>query len=241
MKKLWIISCLILSSLCAKAQMHNPYIDDKIVHFGFSLGVNFMAYGVTDSEIPIDGLTYHARTSSMLPGFSVGFITDLRLCRHLNLRFIPNLNFGQKTISYKAYKQINNEWVEQPVTGSSGAQAEVLSLPLALPLILKWSAEREMNYRPYLVAGGGVSFDFAGQKERPIYQQMFDYFVTFGFGCDIYMEWFKLCPEIRYQIGFNNALTPVDQRPELPQADYFYTNAIKRLRNQMITLTFNFE
>jgi len=198
------------------------------------LGVNFMAFGVTDSNVPVDGEIYHARTSSMLPGFSVGFITDVRLSRHLNLRFLPNLNFGQKTITYTT-----NSGHE--IGGSTGNQAEVLSLPLALPLVLKWSAEREKNYRPYLVAGGGVSFDFAGQKERPIYQQTFDYFATFGFGCDFYMQWFKFCPEIRYQVGFNNALTPVDERPELAKTDYFYTLALKRLRNQMITLTFNFE
>lgn len=234
MKKLWIIVCLLLISLGSRAQMNNPYVDDKIVHFGFSLGVNFMAYGVTDSNMPIDGEVYHARTSSIMPGFSVGFVTDLRLSRHLNLRFIPNLNFGQKTITYVT--ESGND-----VKGSSGKNVEVLSLPLALPLVLKWSAEREKNYRPYLVAGGGVSFDFAGQKERPIYQQMMDYFVTFGFGCDFYMQWFKLCPEIRYQIGFKNAITPVEECPELGAGDYFYTNALNRLRNQMITLTFNFE
>ncbi len=228
--------------------MNNPHVDDKIVHFGFSLGTNFMMYGVTDREEMIDGELYHARTSSVLPGFSVGFITDVRMTRHLNLRFIPTLNFGQITLTYK------NE-SGNPIQGSSGNKAEILSLPLAIPLVVKWSAEREKNYRPYVIAGGGVAFDFAGQKERPIYQQMFDYFITFGFGCDFYLEWFKLfgigldiylqyfklCPEIRYQIGFNNALTPVNERPELAKRDYFYTNAINRLRNQMLTITFNFE
>ncbi len=234
MKKQLIIALLLLVSLFAKGQMNNPYIDDKIVHFGFSLGMNFMAYGVTDSEEEINGQLYHARVSTVLPGFSVGFITDVRLSRHLNLRFLPNLNFGQITIDYK-----NDS--ETEIKGSSGNKAEVLSLPLALPLVLKWSAEREKNYRPYLIAGGGVSFDFAGQKERPIYQKMTDYFITFGFGCDAYLSWFKLCPEIRYQIGFNNVLTPVEDRPELAKGDYFYTQALRRLRNQMLTITFNFE
>ncbi|MCQ2341770.1 MAG: PorT family protein, partial [Paludibacteraceae bacterium] len=71
--------------------------------------------------------------------------------------------------------------------------------------------------------------------------QMMDYFVTFGFGCDFYMQWFKFCPEIRYQVGFKNAITPIDERPELAKSDYFYTQALSRLRNQMITITFNFE
>ncbi|MCQ2348327.1 MAG: PorT family protein [Paludibacteraceae bacterium] len=234
MKKQFVILCLLAVSGLLRAQMNNPYVDDKIVHFGFSLGVNFMAYGVTDTEQEINGEIYHARTSSMLPGFAVGFITDVRLSRHLNLRFLPTLNFGQITVNYKT--ESGHE-----VPGSSGNKAEVLSLPLALPLVLKWSAEREKNYRPYIVAGGGVGFDFAGQKERPLYQKMTDYFITFGFGCDLYLEWFKLCPEIRYQLGFNNVLTPIEDRPELAQRDYFYTQALRRLRNQMITISFNFE
>jgi len=233
MKKLSIIFCLLLSSLVASAQMNNPYVDDKLLHFGFSLGVNFMGYSVTDSNVPIQGETYHARTNSMLPGFTVGFVSDLRLSRHLNLRFLPNLSFGQKTIEY------SNE-SHHPILGRDSSNTTILNLPLALPLVLKWSAEREKNYRPYLVAGGGVAFDFARDTERMIYQQLIDYFVTFGFGCDFYMQWFKFCPEIRYQVGFKNALTPVEGR-QLPPADHFYTNAISRLRNQQITLIFNFE
>jgi len=216
--------------------MTNPYVDDKLVHFGFSLGVNFMGYGVTDSNIDYFGDVYHARVSGLMPGFAVGFITDLRLSRHLNLRFTPTLNFGQKTITYKSESGA-------PVHGSesNGDHADVLSLPISIPLYLKWSAEREKNYRPYLIFGGGASYDFGGTKEKVIYQKKWDFFIDFGFGCDLYFEWFKLCPELKYQIGFMNMITPVEQRPELPLQDYFYTTAIDRLRNQMITLTFNFE
>jgi len=228
---------LLLIPIAAKAQMNNPYVDDKIVHFGFSLGMNIMSYGVTETQDTIDGEVYHARVSSVLPGFSVGFITDVRLCRYLNFRFCPALHFGQKSIRYK------NE-SGHPIRGSEDSykdEAEVLSLPISIPFYLKWSAEREKNYRPYLIFGGGVQYDFGGQKERPLYQQKFDYFIDFGAGCDIYLAWFKLCPEIKYQIGFANMVTPVEDRPNLPLQDEFYTRALSRLRNQMITITFNFE
>ena len=223
--------------MAAKAQMNNPYVDDKIVHFGFSLGMNFMSYGVTETQDTIDGEVYHARVRSVMPGFSVGFITDVRLSRHLNLRFCPGLHFGQRAVHYK------NE-SGHPIRGSQDSyreDAEILSLPISIPLYLKWSAEREKNYRPYLIFGGGVQYDFGGQKERPLYQQKFDYFIDFGFGCDFYLAWFKLCPEIKYQIGFANMVTPVEQRNNLPKQDEFYTRALDRLRNQMITITFNFE
>ncbi len=228
---------LLLIPIAAKAQMNNPYVDDKLIHFGFFLGTNIMSYGITETQDTIDGEVYHARVSTVLPGFSVGFITDLRLSRHLNLRLCPALHFGQRMIRYK------NE-SGNPIRGSEDSyrnELEVLSLPIAIPLYLKWSAEREKNYRPYLIFGGGVQYDFGGQKERPLYQQKFDYFIDFGFGCDFYMKWFKLCPEIKYQIGFANMVTPVEQRTNLPKQDEFYTRALGRMRNQMITLVFNFE
>ncbi|MCQ2346047.1 MAG: PorT family protein [Paludibacteraceae bacterium] len=236
MKRLSIIAIVLLLSLKTTAQMNNPYVDDKLVHFGFYLGTNFMGYSIKDSNLPINGETYHARVSSVLPGFSVGFITDLRISRHLNFRFTPGLNFGQRTITYKAESG-------RAIRGSEGnnEHIEVLSLPINLPVYLKWSAEREKNYRPYLIFGGGASYDFGGSKERPIYTQKWDYYIDFGFGVDLYFAWFKLCPEIKYQIGFANMKVPVEQRPELPAPDHFYTNALDRLRNQMITITFNFE
>lgn len=212
------------------AAQNRPYIDDKLVHFGFSLGINFMHFTPVETLQPIDGEIWHARVSSLMPGFSVGFITDVRLSRHLNLRCTPTLHFGMRTLSYKTE------------SGSvKNLQTEVLSLPISVPLYLKWSAEREVNYRPYLIAGGGVSFDFGGDKTRPVMQKPFDYFVEVGFGCDFYFQWFKLCPQLTYSIGFNNVLMPVDGRSELPVQDEFHTRALKRLLQRQITLTFNFE
>ncbi len=224
--------------------MNRPYIDDKLVHFGFSLGMNLMSYSVTESLQPVSGLSptpgegnftgeiLHPRVSSLFPGFSVGFITDVRLAKHLNLRFTPELHFGERVISYKSE------------SGNLGMMtANVLCMPLAIPLMLKWSADRESNYRPYVIAGGGVSYDFAQDKERYVLQRPFDYFMQVGFGCDFYFSWFKFCPEIKYQLGFNNVLTPMADRSEgiTAETQGFYTDAIKRLRSHMVSIVFNFE
>lgn len=230
-----MIVCMILATFGAKAQMNNPYVDDKIVHFGFSLGMNFMTYGITDSEEMIDGEIYHARVSSLMPGFQVGFITDVRICRYLNLRFTPGLEFSSRTITYKT--ESGNE-VKSP---NFGKRIDVLSIPITIPLYLKFSAQRERNYRPYVIFGGGASYNVSRDREKPILNQPWDYFVSVGAGVDLYLRWFKLCPEIKYQIGFADQLTPVEERPELAIHDQFYTRALKRLTTRMLTITFNFE
>lgn len=242
-KKLLIIVLLTVGVAGASAQraMNRPYVDDKIIHFGFSLGMNFMSYSVTDSKLPVSGRleggsfsdqVLHARVSSLFPGFSVGFVTDLRLAKHLNLRFTPELHFGERTITYVSESGLLGKFT-----------TDVLCMPISFPLMLKWSADRESNYRPYVVAGGGVSYDFGQDKEKQILQKPLDYFLQVGFGCDFYFPWFKLCPELKYQLGFNNVLTPMDERNEGISAstEGFYTDAISRLRSHMITLTFNFE
>lgn len=213
---------------------NNPYYDNKPIHIGFSLGLNWMGYAVTESLLEQNGEIYHARVSSLTPGFSVGFISDFRLAPSLSLRIIPALHFTSRTITF-----INESG--HPFPYGRPRSQNILSLPIDIPVTLKWAALRDGNYRPYVTAGMGISYDFTNDKEKPILHRPFDYFFTVGLGCDFYFSWFKLCPEIRYQIGFNNMLVPIPERPELSEPDYFYTNALSHLRNQAIVLVFNFE
>ncbi len=223
----YILLTMLLCSTIVRGQ-NQPYVDDQLFHWGFSLGLNFMDYATPESGDTIDNEVWHVRQSSLMPGFSVGFITDLRLSRHLNLRCTPTLHFGQRTLSYKSEsgKKVN---------------ADVLALPISIPLYLKWSAEREANYRPYLIAGGGVSFDFGGKKDAKVLQKPFDYFVEVGAGCDFYFQWFKFCPQLTYSIGFNDVLVPVAERENLAEYDAFYTQSMRKMLNRQLTLTFNFE
>jgi hypothetical protein len=230
--------------LFAQQAQNRPYVDDKLFHFGFQLGVNFSSYGITDVDTaitanPITGekAIFHARVSSILPGFNVGFVSDLRLCRYLNLRFCPGMQFTSRTISYKT--ESGNP--VQGTPGKFGDHIDVLAMPVYLPLYLKWSAEREGNYRPYVIAGGGASFNVSRDRDKPVLMNLTDYFCEIGFGCDLYFRWFKFCPEISYRIGFANQIYPADQRMELAPQDAFYSNAILRMTNHCVNLTFNFE
>ena len=168
-KKLFIfLLSLLPCTIMAQRGMNRPYIDDKVFHFGFSLGVNFMDYSFQNVPQPLTGAIkdaqdmptdlenayIHTRCSYMVPGFTVGFIADVRLCRYLNLRLIPQLHFADREFYYK-YETVNDngEWIESP----DQYKTTLLSIPIAIPLELKWSAERYGNYRPYCTIGGGVS------------------------------------------------------------------------------------
>ena len=236
---------MLFCAISAQAQQaqNRPYVDDKIFHFGFQLGMNFASFGITDSEMeitnPISGEKeiYHSRVSSIMPGFHVGFVTDLRLCRYLNLRFCPGLLFTSRTLNYKSA----SGYTVSGTPGKRGSSLDILAIPVYLPLYLKWSAEREGNYRPYVIAGGGISLNVSRDKEKPVVLGLLDYFCEVGFGVDLYLRWFKLCPEITYRIGFANQLTLPDDKWQPDPNDAFYTGALTRLSSHAVCLTFNFE
>ncbi|MFV0471267.1 MAG: porin family protein [Paludibacteraceae bacterium] len=204
-----------------KAQSNLPYADDRNIHFGFSLGLNFMDFGV----IPLDPEN-DVSVSSLSPGFSVGAISDLRLSRYFNLRFTPTLNLGQRTLHY-----------------ADSSKVDVLSVPLYLPLYLKYSSERKGNYRPYIIAGGGLWWDWGRNKEKPILLKTFDTMLEIGVGCDLYFSFFKLSPELKFSLGMNDMLIPLSQRDAgmISGEDRKYTESLSKLTTKMITLSFNFE
>lgn len=228
MQKYISLFILIITILPCKAQGNLPYVDDRPIHFGFSLGINTMDFAVKTSNQEIDGKIYRAEVSKLAPGFSAGLIGDLRLNRYFNFRFTPTIHFSDRNITYQAI-------------GESEKHIEnIFSIPFSLPLHVKYSAERLHNFRPYILAGGGVYFDFGRDAERNIQLQPFDVFIEFGLGCDIYFSFFKLAPEIRFAIGFNNMLTPVNERNH-GNFDKRYTNALSGLTTKMITFAFNIE
>ncbi len=213
-------------TLTAHSEGNLPYVDDKLIHFGFSLGVNFMDFGIVSNP---DLVNTNARVSILSPGFSVGMITDLRLNRYLNLRFTPTLHFGDRQINY--YPRSKNDSVT------------ISSIPICLPFYLKYSAERKGNYRPYVIWGGGVSIDLGTNKENPVLLKPLNFYTEFGVGCDLYFSFFKLAPELKYSIGFNNIFTPLDKREsgQLTTSQKQFSLLLSKLTSRMLTLTFNFE
>jgi len=202
--------------------------DDKFLHFGFSLGVNTLDFGIEPSLKEIDGKIYQADVSDLKPGFSVGIVSDMMITRHWNLRFTPTMHIGDRGLVF------NNNLTNPDV---------ISSVLISTPVYLKYSAERYGNLRPYLIGGAGAYIDLGRDNNLAILLKPFDPFVEFGFGCDIYFSFFKLAPELKFALGFNNMLTPLEERDTgmLQENQKVYTQALSKLTSRLITLTFNFE
>ncbi|BBD46062.1 MAG TPA: PorT protein [Porphyromonadaceae bacterium] len=208
---------------------NRPYADHKIFHLGFTIGVHTQDLMLTQSgHTDENGEVWFSEIPSYSPGFSVGIITDLYLNRFMNLRAIPTLHLGSKNLVFK--EQASGE------TFKTGLRNNYVTLPLQVKL----ASTRINNYRPYLVAGTYGSIELASRKNQPILLKPYDYGVEIGIGCDFYLPYFNLCPELKFCFGLNDMLEK--DRSDLTDKELIkYPLSLARATQRMIVLSFNFE
>jgi hypothetical protein len=206
-----------------------PYADAKLFHLGFHVGLHTQDLILANTGAAAsDGSIWFAEIPSYLPGFTVGVIGDMFMNPYLNLRFIPTLHFGDKEFVFREQKTGKTEKIS------------VRSSYLTFPLEVKYSAFRLNNYRPYLTGGAYGVWDLGRKKGEALLLKGFDYGLSVGIGCNFYLPFFKLCPEIKFCFGLKDLLE--SERNDLTQPDMaFYTNALSKATSRMIVLTFNFE
>lgn len=227
-----VISLLLLSNiLSAQTQKvrNQPYGDYKLYHFGITVGLNFQDMLLTNSGLPAEnGETWYGTIPNYSPGFTVGLVADLYLNPSMNLRFTPMLCFGDKEF----------EFVEQ-ATGES-FQTGVRSNYLLAPLDLKIRSMRLNNYRPYVLAGVYSAIDLGRKKDDPVLLKQIDYGISIGLGCDFYLPFVKVIPEIRFCFGLGDILEK-DRSDLTDRSLAKYPDALSGGVSRMIVFSFNFE
>ncbi|MBQ3325159.1 MAG: PorT family protein [Muribaculaceae bacterium] len=237
------IVALLLTAFLAVAQdndkiLNRQYADMKRVHYGFSVGVNFQDLKITNNGyISEDGQAWFADIPSHSPGFCVNVLADLRLSTHFNLRISPGMYFGNKVVRY-----FNANAPEDALEPSIKQQRQnVKATYIVLPIDLKFSARRHHNIRPYFTGGVTGLYDLSKERPEQLRLKDFDVMLTVGMGCDFYLPFFKLCPEVKFCFGLKNLLEK--NRPDLQDnpAMEVFTKSVSKLKNNMVVLTFYFE
>jgi hypothetical protein len=162
-------------------------------------------------------------------GFNVGLVGDLRLHEYINLRFEPGLYYSQRNLMFPYFtKQLD-------------AYREVKSTYIHLPLLLKFSALRTGNVRPYLTAGlsrtlnlGSNSNSTDDNLQQRFRVKSWTSNYELGFGVDLYFEYFKFSPSIRGVFGLEDELIR-DNDPNSP-----WTSNIESMKTRAIIINFTF-
>lgn len=225
-----------LIALCAGARTFNdkvlnrPYADNRKWHLGFSVGLHTQDIAFShNGMVTPDGESWFIEQPSFQPGFCVNGLLDFRLGQNLNLRFSPGLYFGNRDIKML---DVNNGGTERQ---------SLKSAFVVVPVDLKYSAMRYRNARPYVTAGVMPAFDVAKKRADLIRLNTTDMYLTVGVGCDFYLPYFKLIPELKFCFGLTDVLT--HDRPDLADdpAKLKFTDSLKKATSKMIVLSFYFE
>ena len=210
--------------------MNRPYADQKRWHLGFSVGTHFQDLDFTHNGfVTPEGGQWFAEIPSFDPGICVNVLGDLRLHKYFNLRFTPGMYFGSKGVEFRDH-----------VTGQTDRQ-EIKTAYVVLPLDLKISGDRLHNSRPYVTLGAMGTFDVSKKRTEYLQFNTFDTYLTVGLGCDFYLPFFKLNPEIKFCFGLTDILRhdrpDLDENPEI----YKITQSLSKVKSKMFVLTFYFE
>ncbi|MBR0049143.1 MAG: PorT family protein [Prevotella sp.] len=248
MNRLFVIIIIIgvAVGVCAQERtvQNKPYIDLRPMHFGILVGfhaqdIEFKNVG-PQTFVAEDGTesvqTILCDQDTWNPGFSVGVLADLRLGAHLNFRITPTMHFGAKRLTFRNLSQMNE-------AGNAPLEIwqDMKNTYISVPLDLKFSAERFNNYRPYIMAGINPMINLSGKAQDYMQLKRYDAMIEVGLGCDLYLPFFKLIPELKFCYGLTDVvdhhhateLTDINKRA--------YANSVASARSKMIVLTFYFE
>ena len=210
---------------------NKPLYDAKKYHYGFAFSAGVLDFSVMladdffepkfDTIRSVEGLSKSV--------FGASMVGVLKLSDNLDLRFVPGLFFGQRNLEYLCKKD----------NGQIGYHTmKIESTLLQFPLLIKYRAERQNNYRPYVILGVNYAIDFAASKkikdfERPkIRLNTHDVYAEIGIGLDNYLPFFKLSTELKFSYGLLNMVN---------YDGSVYSKTFKRLGSKMVTLVVYFE
>lgn len=210
--------------------LNRPYADLKPIHFGFSVGFHMQDLNISNNGfITPEGESWFTEVPAYSPGFCVNVLADMRISNHINLRCSPGMYFGNKKVHFR-----------NTVTGDENTQ-NIKSNYVVIPVDIKYSATRYKNIRPYVVGGIMGILDVSKKRPEQLKLKDTDAMLTIGLGCDFYLPYFKLCPELKFCFGLRNLLNT--ERPDLQDNPDMmkYTQSVSQIKSNMIVLTFYFE
>jgi hypothetical protein len=237
-----------LTVLNAAAQMdrrvqNKPYIDLRPLHFGILIGThlqdieleNVGPYMMTDDDGNVTEQYIMCDADKWNQGFSVGVLAEMRLSEHFSLRITPSMHFGGKHLTFLNMKQLDAQG--RPLQETQDMKNTYVSIPLDI----KFAAPRWNNHRPYIMAGINPMINLTGGDQDMVRIKKYNTMVEVGLGCDFYLPFFKLIPELKFCFGLGDVLDK-NHINELRDANLrAYAGSVSSAQSKMFVLTFYFE
>ena len=246
-KTMAFLTALLLTSTVALGQSrtveNRPYVDLRQFHFGVDVGTHLQDIELLNVGPQMieqeDGSVVERFISCDQDrwdsGFNVGVLGEFRLSTHFQFRVAPTMYFGTRHLTFLNHSEadVNGKPTEER------QQLKTAYISCALDMI--FAAPRFNNHRPYIVTGLNPMINLSGRDNDYLKLKRYDIYAELGIGCDYYLPFFKLRPELKFMYSLTNSLD-TDHANHLKNRNMIqYTNSVSRARTKIIALTFYFE
>jgi hypothetical protein len=230
-RKVIALAVMLLAGSVAHGQLfkwayqNNPNYDNRLISYGFMIGLHTSAYQVqyADQFVTAKFDTVHSVMAEFSPGFSLGFLVNYRAHEFLDLRIMPKAGFYTHKLRYT-------------YTDATTALQFVESTLVELPFLVKYKSMRRGNVRMYMIGGVTPGIELSGKNElrtsSSIDIRRSNVQLEGGIGFDFYFPLFKFSQEIRFARGIMNVL---GDDPSV------YRDPLKRLNTNTIAVYFVFQ
>jgi hypothetical protein len=230
----FLLLALFLGTLNSKAQRNKRaqnliQYDYKKLHFGFTLGINDLNFNMQKNSNTITNDTLKTLHSKSQKGFNLGIVSNLRIGKYTDLRFVPTLVFGERHLYYGFIDEEQKDDMRIK---------RIESTLIDFPIYIKYKSARYNNFRTYVIGGLKYSIDIASQEkiddkgQEIVKLKKNDLMGEVGFGLDFYLEYFKFSPQIKLSYGLLNLLS---------KDESIYNQSLNRLTTNGWMLSFTFE
>lgn len=221
--------------LCVDAQVRRQKnyreFDEKLFHFGFTLGANTANFNVDYSPDFEEEPNLLRIDNRQQIGFNLGIVSSMNIIpKTLKLRLVPSLSFQERLFQYTYRLENGNTEV---------LDKRVESTNLDFPLLLKYRTFRYNNFAAYFLGGGQYSLDLASQidvdnggPDPIIIINKHDWAWQVGTGVDFFLPYFKFGIEIKLSQGIRDVLIQDNTR---------FANHLSELKTRVWWISLTFE
>lgn len=241
-----IIACFsaFLQLMAQERTVQNrPYCDLRPFHFGVVVGTHLQDLSFENAGRVLvedeNGLEKEVLVTCDQDrwdnGFHVGVLGETRLNDNFAFRVAPMMYFGNRHIKFRNFS----------VPDANGRPTEVRQdmktayVLCALDLI--YASKRFNNHRPYVMAGLVPGINLSTKSNDYLQLKRTELFFEAGLGCDFYLPFFKLRPELKFMYSLGNSLDKSHASKLRDPNMLQYAKSVRAANSNVVSLTFYFE
>lgn len=222
---------------------NRPYCDLRPMHFGVIVGTHLQDLEFENigaiNYVNEDGLEVESLITTDQntwdSGFHVGVLGEMRLTDYFAFRVAPVMYFGNRHITFTDFRNLDSrgEYVQ--------ARQDMKSVYITSSFDIIYAAQRFNNHRPYIMAGIAPALNLSTKENDYIQLKKTDLFFEAGIGCDFYLPFFKLRPELKFMHSLGNCLNKNHASKLKDKNKQPFAGSVSSARSSIIALTFHFE